>query len=52
MKNTPKGQTAVEYVPLRGYYHRHSRALFWELQVSHLQIEVNLDFHFDLDFSF
>lgn len=34
LNKTPKGQTVVEYVPLRGYYHRHSRALFWELQVS------------------
>lgn len=38
MKQTPSGQTVVEYVPLRGYYHRHSRALFWELQVSCMKI--------------
>lgn len=33
LKTVPKGQTLVEYLPLRDYYHRHSRALFWELQV-------------------
>lgn len=26
-------QTGVEYIPLRQYYHRHTRSLFWELQV-------------------
>ncbi|KAL1022502.1 hypothetical protein UPYG_G00028550 [Umbra pygmaea] len=25
-------QTAVEYIPLRHYYHRHTRSIFWELQ--------------------
>lgn len=24
--------SAVEYIPLRHYYHRHSRSIFWELQ--------------------
>lgn len=24
--------SAVEYIPLRHYYHRHSRSLFWEIQ--------------------
>ncbi|XP_068624749.1 delta(24)-sterol reductase-like [Battus philenor] len=24
--------TVVEYIPLRHYYHRHTRSLFWELQ--------------------
>ena len=23
---------AVEYIPLRDYYHRHTRSIFWELQ--------------------
>ncbi|XP_055312887.1 delta(24)-sterol reductase-like [Sitodiplosis mosellana] len=32
LKTVPKGQTITEYLPLRDYYHRHSRALFWELQ--------------------
>ncbi|XP_068599860.1 delta(24)-sterol reductase [Brachionichthys hirsutus] len=26
------GRCGVEYVPLRQYYHRHTRSLFWELQ--------------------
>ena len=26
------GRVAVEYVPLRHYYHRHSKSLFWEIQ--------------------
>ena len=26
-------QSAVEFIPLRDYYHRHTRSLFWELQV-------------------
>lgn len=38
LKTVPKGETVVEYLPLRDYYHRHSRALFWELQ-------VRVDFH-------
>lgn len=25
-------EEAVEYVPLRHYYHRHTRSLFWEIQ--------------------
>ncbi|XP_031567980.1 delta(24)-sterol reductase-like [Actinia tenebrosa] len=25
-------ETKVEYIPLRHYYHRHTRSLFWELQ--------------------
>lgn len=25
-------QSVTEYIPLRDYYHRHSRSLFWELQ--------------------
>lgn len=29
-----KREKTYEYVPLREYYHRHSRALFWEIQVS------------------
>ncbi|XP_077290094.1 delta(24)-sterol reductase-like isoform X2 [Arctopsyche grandis] len=28
--NTKDGQ--IEYIPLRQYYHRHTRSLFWELQ--------------------
>lgn len=27
-----KNKKVVEYLPLRDYYHRHSRSLFWELQ--------------------
>ena len=33
-KATEVGKKYVEYLPLRDYYHRHSRALFWEIQVS------------------
>lgn len=25
-------QTFTEYIPLRDYYHRHTRSIFWELQ--------------------
>jgi delta24-sterol reductase len=25
-------QSGVEYIPLRDYYHRHTRSIFWELQ--------------------
>lgn len=34
LKRFQKGdkKTAVEYIPLRDYYHRHTRSLFWELQ--------------------
>ncbi|XP_048844522.1 delta(24)-sterol reductase [Brienomyrus brachyistius] len=27
-----EGRDAVEYIPLRHYYHRHTRSIFWELQ--------------------
>ena len=26
---------AVEYIPLRHYYHRHTRSIFWQLQVNY-----------------
>jgi delta24-sterol reductase len=26
------GKETVEYIPLRDYYHRHSRSIFWEIQ--------------------
>lgn len=26
-------RTGVEYIPSRHYYHRHTRSIFWELQV-------------------
>lgn len=29
-------------MPLRDYYHRHSRALFWEIQVSSLSFFVKM----------
>jgi delta24-sterol reductase len=25
-----KGHTSVEYIPIRDYYHRHTRSLYWE----------------------
>uniref|UniRef100_A0A672G5W9 Delta(24)-sterol reductase n=1 Tax=Salarias fasciatus TaxID=181472 RepID=A0A672G5W9_SALFA len=28
-----KDRSGVEYIPLRQYYHRHTRSIFWELQV-------------------
>ncbi|KAJ0171107.1 hypothetical protein K1T71_013306 [Dendrolimus kikuchii] len=31
-KHLKKKRNAVEYIPLRDYYHRHTRSLFWELQ--------------------
>ncbi|KAJ8388495.1 hypothetical protein AAFF_G00133710 [Aldrovandia affinis] len=27
-----ENRSAVEYIPLRHYYHRHTRSIFWELQ--------------------
>uniref|UniRef100_A0A8C4QTB2 Delta(24)-sterol reductase n=1 Tax=Eptatretus burgeri TaxID=7764 RepID=A0A8C4QTB2_EPTBU len=27
-----EGRSAVEYIPLRQYYHRHTRSIFWELR--------------------
>lgn len=44
-----KKRGAIEYIPLRDYYHRHTRSLFWELQVSLesryllIEIEIELD---------
>jgi delta24-sterol reductase len=29
----PKGAPLVEYIPLREYYHRHTRSIFWELEL-------------------
>uniref|UniRef100_A0A914CYZ3 Delta(24)-sterol reductase n=1 Tax=Acrobeloides nanus TaxID=290746 RepID=A0A914CYZ3_9BILA len=26
------GKNSVEYIPIRDYYHRHSRSIFWEIQ--------------------
>lgn len=30
-KNGQKGHVWTDYIPLRDYYHRHTRSLFWEL---------------------
>ncbi|XP_035456981.2 delta(24)-sterol reductase-like [Spodoptera frugiperda] len=31
-RHLTNNRTAVEYIPLRDYYHRHTRSFFWELQ--------------------
>jgi delta24-sterol reductase len=31
-KNGRNGQVGTDFIPLRDYYHRHTRSLFWELQ--------------------
>lgn len=36
VKNLRNDESTFEYIPLREYYHRHSRSLFWELQVSQI----------------
>lgn len=28
----------IEYIPLREYYHRHTRSIFWELQVRYINL--------------
>lgn len=28
-----KGKATIEYVPLRDYYHRHSKSMFWEMEL-------------------
>lgn len=33
--------SGTEYIPLRDYYHRHTRSIFWELQVKLNQIFFN-----------
>lgn len=33
-QNTP----VIEYIPLREYYHRHTRSIFWELQVRYINL--------------
>ncbi|XP_065566869.1 delta(24)-sterol reductase-like [Artemia franciscana] len=53
---------ATEYLPLRDYYHRHTRSIFWELQVSYgvysyalLFFKLSFSMHylpFPKDFSF
>ena len=34
--------SGVEYIPLRDYYHRHSRSIFWEIQVYFNLMSVDL----------
>lgn len=31
-KHLKSKRTAIEYIPLRDYYHRHTKSLFWEVQ--------------------
>lgn len=31
-RTTPGGKPVVEYLPLRDYYYRHSRSVFWEME--------------------
>ncbi|XP_017780196.1 PREDICTED: delta(24)-sterol reductase-like [Nicrophorus vespilloides] len=33
VRNMLGRESAIEYIPLRDYYHRHTRSIFWELQV-------------------
>ena len=33
-KYLEQGTGGTEYIPLRHYYHRHTRSIFWQLQVS------------------
>ncbi|KAG7177545.1 Delta(24)-sterol reductase-like 2 [Homarus americanus] len=28
-----KNETGIEYIPIRDYYHRHTRSIFWEIQI-------------------
>lgn len=32
LKQLKQGTRATEYIPIRDYYHRHSRSIFWEIQ--------------------
>ena len=36
---------AVEYVPLRHYYHRHTRSIFWQIQVSRCVLLLDSGVH-------
>ena len=51
-----RNEGGTEYIPLRDYYHRHSRSIFWELQVSIelylLPYIVNTTNRFSLEFKF
>uniref|UniRef100_A0A8C5BVY2 Delta(24)-sterol reductase n=1 Tax=Gadus morhua TaxID=8049 RepID=A0A8C5BVY2_GADMO len=40
-------RSGVEYIPLRHYYHRHTRSIFWELQVNRHRHMHTLDLEFD-----
>lgn len=36
----------IEYIPIRDYYHRHSRSIFWEIQVNNKKKGIkNLGFN-------
>ena len=33
LSQVKQGESIVEYIPLRDYYHRHTRSLFWEMEM-------------------
>ena len=33
LSQVKQGESVVEYIPLRDYYHRHTRSLFWEMEM-------------------
>lgn len=37
-----RDRTGVEYIPLRQYYHRHTRSIFWELQVPTINTHTHM----------
>uniref|UniRef100_A0A8C7SY95 Delta(24)-sterol reductase n=1 Tax=Oncorhynchus mykiss TaxID=8022 RepID=A0A8C7SY95_ONCMY len=44
-----ENNTAVEYIPLRHYYHRHTQSIFWELQV-HTYTHIHTHTHNKITF--
>jgi delta24-sterol reductase len=42
-----KAGESVEYIPLRHYYHRHTRSIFWQLQVKITNAIFALGLHED-----
>lgn len=41
-ETTTKSRVVVEYIPIRDYYHRHSRSIFWEIQVVSLFTKIKV----------
>lgn len=42
-ENVDNIKEVTEYIPLRDYYHRHSKSIFWELEVRYILLNDHID---------